>query len=100
MTLILCIRTRISAVPPPHQGPEVLTGKWDLHQNLGSLALKSETQRSAQHCRSLSHTLNSQAVRGNSHGLSVKTTSVIDDCHLQNRGQTGEPDADRLGSRM
>src|SRR5208283_1297085 len=49
---------------------------------------------------SLSHTLKPQALRGDSHGFSVKATSVIDYCYLQSRGQTGESNADRLGSGM
>src|ERR1019366_5305248 len=100
MTLILCVRASISATPPPRRGLEVLTGKWDLHQNLGPLALGCETNAPAQHCRSLSHTLNPQAVRRNGHGLRVKATSVIANCYLQSRGQTGEPNPDGLGSRM
>ena len=71
-----------------------------MDQNPGSLALRSKTNRSAQHSRSLSHTLNPQAVRRDSDGLSVKATSIIDYFHFHGRGQMGESNADRLGSRM
>src|SRR5579863_533127 len=71
-----------------------------MHQNLGPSFLGCETQRSPQHRRPFSHTLNPQAVRGDSHGFSVKATSIVDYCYLQSCGQTGEPNADRLSSGM
>jgi hypothetical protein len=100
MTLILCVRAGISSAPRTLQGLQVLVGKWDLHQNLGSLALMNETDRSSQHCRSLSHTLNPEAMRGDGHGLGVKAASVIDYFYLHRLGRTGESNTDRLGSRM
>src|SRR5579863_150851 len=100
MTLILRVRTAISGSLPIHTWPEILAGKWDLHQNLGSPALGSETNRSAQHCCSLSHALNAQAVGGDSHCLSVKAASVIDYRYLQCRGRTRRFNADFLGLRM
>ena len=78
----------------------VLVGEWELQQNLGPAALRYEIDCPAQHCRPFSHTLNPQAVREDSRGLSVKPTSVIDYCYFQRRRQTRESYADRLGSRM
>ena len=39
-------------------------------------------------------------MRGGSHRISVKATSVIDYCYLQGRGRTREYNADLLGARM
>src|SRR5689334_7340772 len=100
MTLILWARAAISGTPPLQRRLEVLFGKGDSHQNLGPLATRCETDRSAQHCCSLPHTLNAQAVRGDSHGLSVKAASIINYRYLQSCGRTHEFNADGLGSRV
>jgi hypothetical protein len=100
MTLIFCVRDGISIPPSPCGGLNILAGKRDLNDHLGSFALRNESERSAQHRRSFSHALNPEAVRRDSHGLGVKATSVIDYRHFNSSAQPGKTNADSSGSSM
>ena len=100
MTLILWVRAAISGVPRFRRVLEFLFGKRRSDENLRPPATGYESDRSPQHCRSLLHTLNSQAVRGDSNSLSVKAASVIAYRYIQSCGRTREFNADGLGSRM
>jgi hypothetical protein len=62
MILILWLRAGMSGAPSLYYGLSVLAGKRDVHQKLCSLALRDKTDGSAQHCGSLSHALNAEAV--------------------------------------